>query len=242
MQVQDAVRVENVTGQAPTTGLGAKVGQPVTAAPSFVGATVDDGVTPQSSPSPSGSLLDGDRVSGRIVRGLSAMVNQRGGVMHMRLDPPDLGVLRVQMTIARGTVTAEFQPTTVQAHALLEQGMGVLRAALESHGLIVDRLTVQAAPPLPSALLREEAADQHDQHQRDAGDGRTGEENQEFGGDGREDSSGWGGSPSHHEQLGELPHQEGPQDDGRGWHPREQSLARGPSWSLLRAFASSTAA
>ena len=242
MQVQDAVRVENVTGQAPTTGLGAKVGQPVTAAPSFVGATVDDGVTPQSSPSPSGSLLDGDRVSGRIVRGLSAMVNQRGGVMHMRLDPPDLGVLRVQMTIARGIVTAEFQPTTVQAHALLEQGMGVLRAALESHGLIVDRLTVQAAPPLPTTPLREDAADQHDQHQRDAGDGRSGEENQEFGDDGHEDSSGWGGSPSRHEQLAELPHQEEPQDDGRGWHPREQSLARGPSWSLLRAFASSTAA
>ncbi len=242
MQVQDAVRVENVTGQAPTTDLGAKVGQAVAAAPSFVGATVDDGVTPQSSPGPSGTLLDGDRFSGRIVRGLSALVNQRGGVMHMRLDPPDLGVLRVQMTIARGTVAAEFQPSTVQAHALLEQGMGVLRAALESHGLVVDRLTVQAAPPLPSAPLRENPADQDHQQQRGAGDGRSGAENQESGGDDREDSSEWGGSPSRHEQLGDLPHQQEPQDDRRGGHPREQSSARGPSWSLLRAFASSTPA
>ncbi|MHC4446437.1 MAG: flagellar hook-length control protein FliK [Planctomycetota bacterium] len=242
MQVQDAVRVENVTGQAPTTDLGAKAGQPVTAAPSFVQATVDDGGPPQSSPSPSGTLLDGDRVSGRIVRGLSALVNQRGGVMHMRLDPPDLGALRVQMTIARGAVAAEFQPTTVLAHSLLEQGLGVLRSALESHGLVVDRLTVQAAPPLPSALLREDAADQNHQ-QQGSGDGRFSEADRELGGDARDDAEGWGGAASRHdEQLGELLHQDESHADRHDGHSRGQAWARGPAWSLLRAFASSTPA
>ena len=44
----------------------------------------------------------------RVVRGLSAMVNQRGGVMTMRLDPPELGQLRVQMSLQAGVVSARF--------------------------------------------------------------------------------------------------------------------------------------
>ena len=60
----------------------------------------------------------------------------------MRLDPPELGALRVQMTIARGVVSAEFQPASQQAQALLEKGMATLRTALESQGLTVDRLSV----------------------------------------------------------------------------------------------------
>ena len=82
-----------------------------------------------------------------VVRGLTAMVNQRGGVMNMRLDPPELGELRIQMSLARGVVSAEFQATTSQAQAALEKNLVMLRQSLESQGLVVDRLTVHAPPP-----------------------------------------------------------------------------------------------
>jgi flagellar hook-length control protein FliK len=89
-----------------------------------------------------GDTPEGDPAAGQVVRGLAAMVNQRGGVMKMRLDPPELGELRIQMTIARGIVSADFQASSPQAHALLEKSIAALRSALEGQGLAVDRLTV----------------------------------------------------------------------------------------------------
>jgi hypothetical protein len=83
----------------------------------------------------------------RIVRGLGAMVGQRGGVMSMRLHPPELGALRVEMSIIRGAVTANFTATTLEAHGLLERDLGHLRTALERHGLSVERIGVHLAPP-----------------------------------------------------------------------------------------------
>ena len=189
LQVDAAVRLENATGQAPLADLGLRPGGPQASGHGLVTAhTRVDALLPP--PLPSSELSD--RFSARIVRGLSAMVNQRGGVMNMRLDPPDLGALRVQMTIARGVVTAEFQVTTQQAQALLERGLTGLRAALESQGLTVERLSVQLASPASPQATREEAPNQHGhQPQRDqTGDDRPGgkgDEGRDRGEDGRGD-------------------------------------------------------
>ena len=90
----------------------------------------------------------------------------------MRLHPPELGELRVQMTLAQGRVSAEFSATTPSAHALLEQSLTSLRSALETHGLSVERLTVQ---PLPSVQVRQDAPDEQQQqrHRHDAGPGQS---------------------------------------------------------------------
>ncbi len=162
MQVQAAVAVENATGQLPAvpgavtsaTTVSPAVEQP----PTLTGLDVEDAPT-----------------TGRVIRGLTAMLHQRGGNMTMRLDPPALGQLRVQMTIAGGAVTAEFQPGTAEAQALLDRSLATLRSALESQGLTVERLTVHAAPA--SSATRETSDDQQQQpsakHHTDAGDGRS---------------------------------------------------------------------
>jgi flagellar hook-length control protein FliK len=148
LQVETAVRLENATGQP--------AANESTAARS---ATVaNHSIAPHHQPSSALKLdhaglnapisqqhaSEEPPLTSNIVRGLSAMVNQRGGTMTMRLDPPELGEMRVQMTIARGVVTAEFQPSTPQAHALLDRNMAALRTALESQGLTVERLVVHA--------------------------------------------------------------------------------------------------
>jgi flagellar hook-length control protein FliK len=111
------------------------------------------------------------------MRGLTAAVNQRGGVMTMRLTPPELGDLRVQMTIARGTVNVQFFAATPQAEAMLERSMGSLRAGLESHGLQVERISVHAQPGGSSnAAARDQAGDQNanqSRHHHDAGGGES---------------------------------------------------------------------
>ena len=169
VQVQAAVGVENVAGQAlATEPAGSSTlrtsldAQTATRAPAFLEPqTATDG--------------NGDRFAGRVLRGLSAVLNQRGGVMTMRLDPPELGQLRIQMTIARGMVTAEFHPTTAQAQALLDQSLATLRTALEAQGLGVERLTVQAIQPSAAQAMRQDAAGEEPHSQRHHPDAAQGE-------------------------------------------------------------------
>ncbi|MCH8345082.1 MAG: flagellar hook-length control protein FliK [Planctomycetes bacterium] len=178
MQVQAAVHLENATGQAPTAEVMAMThaqfspGSSATAATAQgLGALPADGGLASSQ-----ALLDGNHFTAGVMRGLSAMLNQRGGVMTMRLQPPQLGELRVQMTIARGVVTAQFHAATPQAHALLEQSLAVLRSALEANGLTVERLTVHLMQTTNAQATRQEAADEQSQssrHHSDAGEGRS---------------------------------------------------------------------
>jgi len=130
-----------------------------------------------------GADLDGGDeagFAGRVVRGLSAMLNQRGGVMTMRLDPPELGQLRIQMTIARGVVSASFEPANQQAHDLISRNLATLRQSLESQGLIVERLHTQPPPPAPSHSMPDDGrGDSSHRH----GGGESGRERQEPQGD-----------------------------------------------------------
>jgi flagellar hook-length control protein FliK len=167
-QVQSAVQVENITGHAP-------VAQATTAASAPAASTVA-GAEGQAPGTANAQPQDqAHQIINRVVRGLSAVVNQRGGVLNMRLQPPELGQLRVQMTIARGVVTAQFQPATTEVQALLDRSLATLRTALESHGLAVERLSVQTAQQAGGPTARDAAEEQtHQQrHHADAGEGRS---------------------------------------------------------------------
>ncbi|MCA9289998.1 MAG: flagellar hook-length control protein FliK, partial [Phycisphaerales bacterium] len=106
--------------------------------------TLDASVAAQDSP-PGRATPDADPMTAKVIRGMVGVMNQRGGAMTMRLDPPELGQLRIQMTITRGVVTAIFEATSQQAHALLDRNIATLRTALESQGLTVERLTVHSS-------------------------------------------------------------------------------------------------
>ncbi|MHC5006803.1 MAG: flagellar hook-length control protein FliK [Planctomycetota bacterium] len=168
-QVQTAVSVENITGHAP-------VAQVMTATGPSTTSTAT-GVQDQAPAPPNAQSQDQpNQLVNRVVRGLSAMVNQRGGAMNMRLTPPELGQLRVQMTIARGVVTAQFQPATAEVQAILDRSLATLRTALESHGLTVERLSVQGVQQQANGSAARDAADEQTHQQRnqhDAGDGQS---------------------------------------------------------------------
>jgi flagellar hook-length control protein FliK len=166
--VELGVRLENSTGQAATA---------LDQAPQAIGAVTSSSTSSGAGGSGLGQsglagagglfdpadLADDRRFAPQIVRGLNAMVNQRGGSMSLRLDPPELGELRVHMNIARGTVTADFTAATQQAQSLLDRHMTALRQSLESHGLTVERLTVHVAPS---------TAQQHALDREDSGPGQ----------------------------------------------------------------------
>ncbi|MEM9883543.1 MAG: flagellar hook-length control protein FliK [Planctomycetota bacterium] len=80
----------------------------------------------------------------RINRGLANAVNQQGGNVTLRLTPPEMGTVRIQLNLQGTAVSAQFHAETDAAQRLLTQQLGQLRASLESQGLQVERLGVQA--------------------------------------------------------------------------------------------------
>ncbi|MDY7109255.1 MAG: flagellar hook-length control protein FliK, partial [Planctomycetota bacterium] len=170
-QVDAAVQLENIAGQlSGGTGEGITArGARVAVAPGA--ALKADGVG-AGAPGLFNAEPDGEsEFAGRIVRGLSTMVSQRGGVMNMRLHPPELGSLRVQMSIIQGTVTAQFTATTEHAHVMLERSLTVLQNALHNHGLNVEKLGVQLASADPSASsARHDTNQNSQQHQQQGSD------------------------------------------------------------------------
>lgn len=87
-----------------------------------------------------------DPAAAAVTRGLAAAVSQRGGSLTIRLVPESLGFVRIQMDIAGGVVSATLDAGTAAARDLLADHLGMLRHALESRGLSVDRLQVNLAP------------------------------------------------------------------------------------------------
>ena len=172
VQIDAAVRVENTTGQPATLQLAAPLPASLPSRPT---ASVVQALPLPTTPTPSADPVH-DPFTARILRGLSATLNQRGGVLTMRLEPPQLGQLRIQMTITQGTVSAEFQTATPQAQALLERSLAVLRSALQGHGFTVERLTVHTVQQGNGQATRQDAAEQQNQqerHEADAGKGES---------------------------------------------------------------------
>ncbi|MBI1369514.1 MAG: hypothetical protein GC162_12780 [Planctomycetes bacterium] len=94
--------------------------------------------------------LNDTRVTEQAVRALKSVVNQKGGSVTLRLDPPELGALRVRVQMDSGTVRATFEAANQSVRSALEQQMSTLRHALESHGLVVDHLHVHTPAAAPS--------------------------------------------------------------------------------------------
>ena len=81
----------------------------------------------------------------RVVRGLRGVINQNGGTVTIRLDPPELGAVRVQMLMGRGTVSVDIHTAHESVRTLLSHQLGQLRHMLETQGLAVDKLQVQSS-------------------------------------------------------------------------------------------------
>ena len=117
----------------------------------------------------------------RLGRGLRNAVTQQGGTVTLRMTPPELGTVRIQLQMEGGNVAARFQAETPATQNLLQQQLQSLRQTLEGQGLNVERLTVGALSPAGSS----QAQGQPNTTQQDAQDQRrSGEEAQRQGGQG----------------------------------------------------------
>ncbi len=94
----------------------------------------------------------------RLSRGLRNAVTQRGGGVTLRLTPPTLGTVRIEMNLQQSNVSAHLTAETDQAASLLQRQLGTLKTALEQQGLNVERLTVQSMANGSAATAEQDQA------------------------------------------------------------------------------------
>ncbi|XAL99033.1 flagellar hook-length control protein FliK [Phycisphaeraceae bacterium D3-23] len=142
------------------------------ALPTPVGAT---GVAAQRADAAAAREADTSALnSARLTRGLASAVNQRGGAVTLRLTPPDMGTVRIQMQLTGAILSASLHTETASAHQLLTQQLGQLRTSLESQGLTVERLHVQPMQPAQQSGASDQnnEGDQQRQHNEGRSRGR----------------------------------------------------------------------
>jgi len=79
----------------------------------------------------------------RLSRALNSAVKQNGGGLTLRLTPPELGTVRINLQLQGASVSADFVAESEAGGRLLSRQLAQLRTALESQGLNVERLGVQ---------------------------------------------------------------------------------------------------
>jgi flagellar hook-length control protein FliK len=82
----------------------------------------------------------------RIVTNVRTQLLPGGGSMQIRLDPPELGALKVMVEMRDGVMTATFQTSSDEATRLLSHSLNQLKHVLEGQGVSIERLQVQQAP------------------------------------------------------------------------------------------------
>jgi len=210
-----------------TASSGGTTSPPPTGAAATNPGVVDGGVPARPGPmAPAGVPADAagsatgrptaDEAVAHALRGVRMLTGRGGGTMTLRLQPGDLGDLRVRVDIRGGRVTAEFKTTTEAARSQIERGLETLRRGLEERGLQVERLTVRggesegARPNADGSRAgRDDSADGRDRGGGGSGDG------------GRDDAAGR--------------QSDGRRDESQGRRPLGE---RASSPDALRAFAS----
>lgn len=98
-----------------------------------------------------------EQVLASVQRGLASVLTQGGGRMTVVLRPEQLGEVRVRMEAKDGVINARLSANTEAARQTLESGLESLRAALESRGMRVESLEIDAPDPKADGQARTDA-------------------------------------------------------------------------------------
>ena len=80
----------------------------------------------------------------RLARGLQSAIQHNGGAVTLRLSPPELGTVRIELNVTGSRVAAQLHTQNDAARNMLQQQLAQLRGGLEAQGLQVERLSVHS--------------------------------------------------------------------------------------------------
>ena len=130
---------------------------------------------PQTSPEVDFAQTNHDH----IVTGVHSQLLPHGGAMEIRLDPPELGALKVMVEMRDGVMNATFQTSNEQATQLLSHSLNQLKHVLESQGVSVERIQVQQAPKNEHTQGDGDRQQQQQNQQRDMNDDHAARQEQQ---------------------------------------------------------------
>jgi flagellar hook-length control protein FliK len=122
---------------------------PTPAAPEKSAASADTRAT-SATPAQDSPRTDDGQTFDQIVLGLRSKFDPRAGKAEISLEPPTLGKLHVSISLDNGSLTAHFRAANESVRDLLNSNLDKLKGALESQGVAVDRLAVNASPDAPN--------------------------------------------------------------------------------------------
>lgn len=85
--------------------------------------------------------IDPAKFLSRVAKAFST-AKDRGGPVQLRLNPPELGQLRVEVLVQEGVMTAKLEAETASARTALLENLPQLRERLAEQGIRIDRFDV----------------------------------------------------------------------------------------------------
>lgn len=144
--------VESTGGSVPTASTGSLATPPAGASGVATPAATPTAVAFEN-PESAGVRAEARFAAGNVPQITTAIRGHllpTGGTMQIRLDPPELGALLINVTVRNGVLEASFQTNNAEATQLLSHSLTQLKHALESQGVGVDRLQVAQTAPRPT--------------------------------------------------------------------------------------------
>lgn len=138
-----AVAADNTAGNAQTQIPTASTAAAATAPTAPVGNN-NAGAAGQATTQPGSSgISEVDRVRfvQRVARAFQA-ADQDGGQIRLRLSPPDLGALKLDITLNKGSLTAHVETETSTARTMLLDSLPQLRDRLAEHNIKIDQFNI----------------------------------------------------------------------------------------------------
>lgn len=89
--------------------------------------------------------VDPARFVSRVARAIHT-ANERGGTLQLRLAPPELGSLRIELSVKDGVMSAALEADSAAARKLLLDHLPVLRDRLAEQNIRVERFDVDVRP------------------------------------------------------------------------------------------------
>ncbi len=91
-----------------------------------------------------GEAVDPAKFVQRVAKAFAAL-GQRSGPVRLKLYPPELGSLRMEITVKNGAMSARVEAETAAAKSVLLENLPLLRERLTEQGIKVDRFDVDVS-------------------------------------------------------------------------------------------------
>ena len=127
--------------------------------------------------------VEAKQLASRVTNAIRA-AHKSGRQLKIRLHPPELGALQIEIGMQDGVTTARLEVQTVTAQQAILESLSLLKEALAQNGTIIDRIDVQLAEERPESGRsqsqdhrenRNEQSQPREQRQRDSQDETAGE-------------------------------------------------------------------